>query len=43
MKKALCILIAFLILISVCMTACAAGLDELLKDYAGIVYYGTSE
>ena len=43
MKKALCILIAFLILISVCMTACAAGLDELLKDYAGIVYDGTSE
>ena len=43
MKKLLCTVIAAVMLVSVCVTASAAGLDELLRDYVGVTYDGHSE
>ena len=43
MKKLLCALIAAVLFVTACVTAGAAGLDEMLRDYAGITYDGQSE
>ena len=43
MKKLLCVALAAVMLAVTCLSVGAAGLDELLKDYAGITYDGQSE
>ncbi|MBR3990931.1 MAG: S-layer homology domain-containing protein [Clostridia bacterium] len=43
MKKLLCVALAAVMLAVACLSVGAAGLDELLKGYAGITYDGQSE